>query len=574
MTDEDTNLSLDPQEFVNTAILEPRVRMLAKSKLKKDTHGDYEIPETGWSTQSMSLIGKANYTAIKRDFGNYVSHSYYDSGLVIKADRLMSIPMEVLDRIIDVVRHLEDYPIYDEDTWSNIEYEAKVEAWNDYGRKEFGKIVLDIVLPYFEDKFTKDGESKEEIVEEYISWGEGNDVLDKIFDDYEREYSTGSEWECNDSGSVSLRGRYIIDTVNKKGLDVEWVRAIQDALWPEDPRQLKFGFAERIVRRLLAGCANLIETLGAARVMVATLLEDAGPHDYSCALINAPKGLADRIVAWGNQQIPNESLYLDDKGGCGREEEPHVTVLYGLQDAIPPQEFLDIVGSTNPFEITLEPITLFRNEKYDVVKMSVSSPELRELNRRVREGCKHVESYPDYKPHITLAYVKPGTCDRLEGTSPFDDSVKMGQTSIFKDGKFTADKVVFSSFAGVKKPYDFKGCKSCKENLDIDPAHIANLAGAMGKKVSLQALRTLAGKEVIQSAHLFSGSGKHPAGEVMLITERGHKAYITEFCSLSVLAGTMRNWRNLKGVKLYVDYSATGEVGYNNPALITLSNGS
>ena len=59
------------------------------------------------------------------------------------------------------------------------------------------------------------------------------------------------------------------------------------------------------------------------------------------------------------------------------------------------------------FDITVNGIDCFFNKDYDVLKMDVRSNKLNELN----ELCKtlpHTSTYPDYKPHITIAYLLKG----------------------------------------------------------------------------------------------------------------------------------------------------------------------
>ena len=43
--------------------------------------------------------------------------------------------------------------------------------------------------------------------------------------------------------------------------------------------------------------------------------------------------------------------------------------------------------------------------------MNVESPMLRVLNSRISE-LPHTTDYPDYRPHITVAYVKPGKAEK------------------------------------------------------------------------------------------------------------------------------------------------------------------
>ena len=52
---------------------------------------------------------------------------------------------------------------------------------------------------------------------------------------------------------------------------------------------------------------------------------------------------------------------------------------------------------------------LFENLEFDVVKLGViKTPKLEEINKRLSE-LPNSNQFPEYKPHITLAYVKKGS---------------------------------------------------------------------------------------------------------------------------------------------------------------------
>ena len=67
-------------------------------------------------------------------------------------------------------------------------------------------------------------------------------------------------------------------------------------------------------------------------------------HKFSCVMAYIPKEVAQQVLQWGQQNIPKEDQHFDDKEEIyGLEEEPHVTVKYGLHDPTPAatQELLD-----------------------------------------------------------------------------------------------------------------------------------------------------------------------------------------------------------------------------------------
>ena len=148
-----------------------------------------------------------------------------------------------------------------------------------------------------------------------------------------------------------------------------------------------------------------------------TLLEAV--YDYATTDIALPTDMATFLLNWNELNIPDDVLFVEEDGGKGREDEPHITVKYGLLAKEVPPALREIVKTTKPFPITLGKISLFKNEKNDVVKLDIESPELHVLNQRISDAIPHEDTYPDYKPHATLAYVKPGSCDQMAGVNPF-----------------------------------------------------------------------------------------------------------------------------------------------------------
>lgn len=150
-------------------------------------------------------------------------------------------------------------------------------------------------------------------------------------------------------------------------------------------------------------------------------------YKYATTDISPSPEFGDFIIRWGDLNIPEHDLYVEEDGGCGREKEIHVTVKYGLLAKDVPEELREIAQTTKPFAVDLLNISLFTtNPKFDVVKLGVDSPPLMELNKRITEAVPHEDTYPEYKPHLTIAYVQKGTCDHLVDDDPFKDGTPRG----------------------------------------------------------------------------------------------------------------------------------------------------
>lgn len=165
-------------------------------------------------------------------------------------------------------------------------------------------------------------------------------------------------------------------------------------------------------------------------------------HKFSSTQIDLPEKAAAKVLALA-KSIPDSDL-----SGEGRETNPHVTVKYGLHEQEPgPVE--DFLGKKGPITLTLGKTSFFNpsksSEGNDVVIVGVDSPELRALNRDVSSNFKVTDTHPEYKPHITLAYVKPGL-----GAKYADNSTLEGE-------KILADEVTFFSRNGKQATIKLKG---------------------------------------------------------------------------------------------------------------------
>jgi hypothetical protein len=132
--------------------------------------------------------------------------------------------------------------------------------------------------------------------------------------------------------------------------------------------------------------------------------------EKGCLMAYVDPTYGPRITSTGQRLIPPQILYTDPNDPTyGYDNEPHVTLKYGFEPDISKMDVATILQGVKPFNVVLKSLNQFQNEKYDVVKFEVHKcPVLTELRRRC-DGYPNSDSYPDYKPHMTLAYVKKGT---------------------------------------------------------------------------------------------------------------------------------------------------------------------
>lgn len=109
---------------------------------------------------------------------------------------------------------------------------------------------------------------------------------------------------------------------------------------------------------------------------------------------------------------PEDLMTVDPEDGryLGFENEAHVTLLFGFTDMDYDKANL-IVNTALQYhyeDVRLEGVGLFENKNYDVLKFNAVNKTLNEVNERLR-SFPHDSKFPDYKPHLTIAYLKSGT---------------------------------------------------------------------------------------------------------------------------------------------------------------------
>lgn len=123
-----------------------------------------------------------------------------------------------------------------------------------------------------------------------------------------------------------------------------------------------------------------------------------------------PANYMPHFIKFGKTAVLPHTLYTEPNDDTyGYEKEQHVTLKYGFTPDLKREDIAGILKGIKPFIVTIKSLSLFKNEKYHVVKFDV---ELNDVLIELRKRCdafKNEDKYPEYHPHSTVAYVKPGT---------------------------------------------------------------------------------------------------------------------------------------------------------------------
>ena len=133
---------------------------------------------------------------------------------------------------------------------------------------------------------------------------------------------------------------------------------------------------------------------------------------YGCLMLHFSLPEMEKI----HSKIEEKDIYIEEDGSHGLEDEPHCTLLYGfVEDDLSPEQILDDVEKFDiPEKLELHDISLFKNEKYDVLKFDVndSNKKLSDINRFLKDNYEYETDYPEYHPHCTIAYLKSGSGEK------------------------------------------------------------------------------------------------------------------------------------------------------------------
>jgi 2'-5' RNA ligase len=163
-------------------------------------------------------------------------------------------------------------------------------------------------------------------------------------------------------------------------------------------------------------------------------------YDYSSCHINVPPLLAEDIINWGRSEVSDDDLYVTHKEPTfGREDEIHITILYGIHSENGNQIRSALEGA-GPVKVVLGKTEVFTNPyKFDVVMIEAQSDDLVQLNLILQEKVSFSNKYPIYNPHVTIAYVKKNKGWKHRGIS------------LWEGKEFTCYYAVFSSKNGIKE---------------------------------------------------------------------------------------------------------------------------
>jgi 2'-5' RNA ligase len=164
-------------------------------------------------------------------------------------------------------------------------------------------------------------------------------------------------------------------------------------------------------------------------------------------MIRLPQTLSNEIRVYA-ASIPQALRKRTEDMPGGIPDEVHITVKYGIltEDA---EDVANVLAGNDPIRIKLGNASVFHNEEAAVLKLGVDSIGLRKLYNRICKNIAHVNTYRDFHPHVTVAYMVKKDEDPYYYRTFFDDS--------YAGREFEVEEALFSAANGSQSIISFNG---------------------------------------------------------------------------------------------------------------------
>ncbi|NJO91097.1 MAG: 2'-5' RNA ligase family protein [Chloroflexia bacterium] len=161
---------------------------------------------------------------------------------------------------------------------------------------------------------------------------------------------------------------------------------------------------------------------------------DSDETRMGCVMIFADVPDWDKLV---RRIVKEKDIYdpAEEPGEYGYEDKPHITVAYGIHhdEVLDESAIYTKIKAMNKMKFTIKDIGVFENDDkpFDVVKFDIKPTKTLLKHREEFLEFPNTQTFTEYHPHMTIAYVKAGEGKKYKRILP-------------KGIKFTFDRGVYS----------------------------------------------------------------------------------------------------------------------------------
>jgi 2'-5' RNA ligase len=134
----------------------------------------------------------------------------------------------------------------------------------------------------------------------------------------------------------------------------------------------------------------------------------ASEKEYSWVAIEAPEDIAIKIKKF-QKEISKDDLFIEKNNWHkkGLELFFHITVKFGIE-IDDPEKIKEVLKNQDGGEVFFDKIDFFAGDENDVLIVKCKSKSLAKMHKILKDEVKNEEKFPNYTPHITVAYLKKG----------------------------------------------------------------------------------------------------------------------------------------------------------------------
>jgi 2'-5' RNA ligase len=238
--------------------------------------------------------------------------------------------------------------------------------------------------------------------------------------------------------------------IDDRGMNFSENRNLDQLLAEAEGIAAKFVFvldgAHRLaaLRKLCENCADPLDAEGWCTTGCGTHL--AKDWSYASLTLDVPEEIATAIRQFA-AALPQELVVKLPK-------RVHVTVLWGLDPDTDTARLREFLATQEPIEVEIGPTSIFEDTgDGEVLKCDLLSASLNRLNELLRETFENTQTHNQFRPHLTIAFMEPGTAAVYAGDERLKGLMFTAYQAVFSDTDESREVMPFADAEKLTKQW-------------------------------------------------------------------------------------------------------------------------